>query len=79
MHHTPVANCVFVLPPLLHSSPPLRMCIHTCTSGATLDADWRDDTSFATCCNDGTIAVCKLGSDKAIKTFSGGKSEVSLP
>lgn len=46
--------------------------------GATLDADWRDDTTFATCSNDGTIAVCKLGSDKPLKVFGGQTSEVNM-
>lgn len=43
-------------------------------AGATLDADWRDDTVFATCSNDGSIAVCKMGSDKALKTWPGDPS-----
>lgn len=49
-----------------------------CPAGATLDADWRDDNVFATCSNDGSIAVCKMGSDKALKTWPGDPStEVS--
>jgi hypothetical protein len=44
------------------------------TAGATLDADWRDDSVFATCSNDGSIAVCKMGSDKALKTWPGDPS-----
>lgn len=46
-------------------------------AGATLDADWRDDSVFATCSNDGSIAVCKMGSDSALKTWPGvPKTEV---
>lgn len=60
--------CDVCLPP----SPP--------AAGATLDADWRDDSVFATCSNDGSIAVCKMGSDKALKTWPGDPlTEVSEP
>lgn len=36
-----------------------------------LDVDWQTNTSFASCSTDQCIHVCKLGVDKAIKTFTG--------
>ena len=32
-----------------------------CQNGATLDVDWRDNVSFASCSTDNNIYVCKLG------------------
>lgn len=43
----------------------------------TLDVDWRNNTSFATCSTDNMIYVCKLGELKAIKTFRGHTDEVN--
>ena len=46
-------------------------------SDPTLDVDWRDDETFATCSTDKMIHVCQLGSEKPIKTFSGHVDEVN--
>mmetsp|Transcript_10874 Transcript_10874/g.34604 ORF Transcript_10874/g.34604 Transcript_10874/m.34604 type:complete len:495 (+) Transcript_10874:232-1716(+) len=46
-------------------------------SAPTLDVDWRNNTSFATCSTDKMIYVCKLGEAKPIKTFSGHRDEVN--
>ncbi|XP_062021709.1 WD40 repeat-containing protein HOS15-like isoform X2 [Rosa rugosa] len=46
-------------------------------SAPTLDVDWRDNTSFATCSTDGTIHVCKVGENQPIKTFLGHQGEVN--
>lgn len=37
----------------------------------TLDVDWKDDTSFATCSTDKMIYVCELGKPRPVKTFQG--------
>ncbi|KAF5942929.1 hypothetical protein HYC85_020571 [Camellia sinensis] len=41
------------------------------TSAPTLDVDWRNNVSFATCSTDHMIYVCKVGENRPIKTFSG--------
>jgi len=41
-----------------------------------LDADWRNATSFATCSSDNDIHLCKLGSERPIKTWTGHSNEV---
>jgi len=46
-------------------------------SAPTLDVDWRDDTSFATCSTDKMIYVCELGKNRPIKTFQGHTDEVN--
>jgi transducin (beta)-like 1 len=43
----------------------------------TLDLDWRDDTSFASCSTDKFIYVCELGKTQPIKTFVGHTDEVN--
>jgi len=43
----------------------------------TLDVDWRDDYSFATCSTDKMIYVCELGKNKPTKAFSGHSDEVN--
>lgn len=43
----------------------------------TLDVDWRNNTSFATCSTDKTIYVCKLGDSRPLKTFTGHTDEVN--
>lgn len=43
----------------------------------TLDVDWRNNVSFATCSTDNMIYVCKLGENRPIKTFSGHQGEVN--
>jgi transducin (beta)-like 1 len=47
-----------------------QFCFHT---APTLDVDWKDSTSFATCSTDKSIHICSLGKDKPVKTFNGGK------
>ncbi|KAL8234037.1 hypothetical protein R6Q59_020137 [Mikania micrantha] len=37
----------------------------------TLDVDWRNNVSFATCSNDNMIYVCKVGENRPVKTFVG--------
>lgn len=39
--------------------------------------DWQSNTSFASCSTDQCIHVCKLGSDKPIKSFQGHTNEVN--
>lgn len=43
----------------------------------TLDVDWRNNSSFATCSTDQTIHVCKLGETKPLRTFMGHANEVN--
>eukprot|EP01103_Thecamoeba_quadrilineata_P015470 TRINITY_DN4901_c0_g1_i1.p1 TRINITY_DN4901_c0_g1~~TRINITY_DN4901_c0_g1_i1.p1 ORF type:complete len:483 (-),score=71.86 TRINITY_DN4901_c0_g1_i1:152-1444(-) len=43
----------------------------------TLDVDWRNNTSFATCSTDNMIYVCELGKNKPIKGFAGHSDEVN--
>ncbi|XP_048493674.1 WD40 repeat-containing protein HOS15 isoform X2 [Beta vulgaris subsp. vulgaris] len=43
----------------------------------TLDVDWRNNVSFATCSTDNMIYVCKLGENRPIRSFSGHKGEVN--
>ncbi|MCD7470778.1 hypothetical protein HAX54_010888 [Datura stramonium] len=46
-------------------------------SGPSLDVDWRNNNSFATCSTDSMIYVCKVGENRPIKTFSGHQGEVN--
>jgi transducin (beta)-like 1 len=46
-------------------------------SAPTLDVDWKDNKSFATCSTDKMIYVCKLGENKPVKCFQGHKDEVN--
>ena len=39
----------------------------------TLDVDWQNNNCFASCSTDKLIHVCKLGSDKPVRTFQGHK------
>jgi transducin (beta)-like 1 len=43
----------------------------------TLDVDWRDDSTFATCSSDKFIHVCEVGAQKPVKTFEGHLEEVN--
>jgi transducin (beta)-like 1 len=43
----------------------------------TLDVDWRNNTSFATCSTDKTIYVCKLGEAAPQMAFRGHRDEVN--
>jgi len=42
-----------------------------------LDVDWQTDDSFASCSTDKCIHVCRLGTDKPIKSFQGHTNEVN--
>lgn len=46
-------------------------------SAPTLDVDWRDNASFASCSTDKTIQVCELGESSPLRTFKGHKDEVN--
>ncbi|KAB2619450.1 F-box-like/WD repeat-containing protein TBL1XR1 [Pyrus ussuriensis x Pyrus communis] len=46
-------------------------------SAPTLDVDWRNNISFATCSTDTLIHVCKVGENQPVKTFSGHQGEVN--
>ena len=48
-----------------------------CQNGATLDVDWRDNVSFASCSTDNNIYVCKLGEEQPVRKFTGHKDEVN--
>jgi transducin (beta)-like 1 len=43
----------------------------------TLDVDWRNDNSFATCSTDKMIYVCKLGETRPLRVFQGHEDEVN--
>jgi len=43
----------------------------------TLDVDWRDDTSFASCSTDKMIYVCQLGKKQPLHCFQGHTDEVN--
>ncbi|CAL8468549.1 g8089 [Coccomyxa elongata] len=43
----------------------------------TLDVDWRNNTTFATCSTDKIIYVCKLGEHQPLKAFEGHRDEVN--
>ncbi|XP_071733299.1 WD40 repeat-containing protein HOS15-like [Rutidosis leptorrhynchoides] len=43
----------------------------------TLDVDWRNNVSFATCSTDNMIYVCKVGDNHPVKTFAGHQGEVN--
>ncbi|EGF81033.1 hypothetical protein BATDEDRAFT_35019 [Batrachochytrium dendrobatidis JAM81] len=46
-------------------------------SGPTLDVDWKDDSTFATCSTDKQIYICQLGSLEPLKHFTGHEGEVN--
>ncbi|KAG0289261.1 hypothetical protein BGZ98_003916 [Dissophora globulifera] len=46
-------------------------------TGAVLDVDWLDNTTFATSSSDGKIYVCKVDSTDPVKVFEGHKDEVN--
>jgi transducin (beta)-like 1 len=46
-------------------------------SAPTLDVDWRDDDTFASCSTDTAIHVCRLGGDAPVATFRGHTDEVN--
>lgn len=43
----------------------------------TLDVDWRDNTSFASCSTDKLIYICELGNDQPLKRLEGHTNEVN--
>jgi len=43
----------------------------------TLNVDWRDRQSFATCSSDTMIYLCALGANQPIRSFAGHKDEVN--
>ncbi|KAJ0785688.1 putative transcription factor WD40-like family [Helianthus annuus] len=43
----------------------------------TLDVDWRNNVSFATCSTDNMIYVCKVGDNRPVKAFAGHQGEVN--
>lgn len=46
-------------------------------AGPTLDVDWRDDTSFASCSTDKTIYVCRVDEDAPLRVFHGHEDEIN--
>ena len=42
----------------------------------TLDVDWRNSDTFATCSTDKLIHVCKVGETAPVRTFKGHRDEV---
>ncbi len=42
-----------------------------------LDVDWKDDNTFASCSTDKTVHICRVGSDKPLKTYTGHTDEVN--
>jgi len=46
-------------------------------SAPTLDVDWKNNTTFATCSTDKLIYVCKLGEQQPVKEFKGHTDEVN--
>jgi transducin (beta)-like 1 len=43
----------------------------------TLDVDWRNNVSFASCSTDKMIYVCELGKNRPLKVFQGHEDEVN--
>ncbi|XP_028403257.1 F-box-like/WD repeat-containing protein TBL1X [Dendronephthya gigantea] len=43
----------------------------------TLDIDWQNTSTFASCSPDKTIHVCKVGVEKSVKTFEGHTGEIN--
>ncbi|ORZ10967.1 WD40-repeat-containing domain protein [Lobosporangium transversale] len=50
---------------------------HEFHTGAVLDVDWLDNTTFATSSSDGKVYVCKVDSSEPVKVFDGHKDEVN--
>merc|ERR1719183_202955 len=46
-------------------------------SAPTLDVDWKDNTTFATCSTDRKVFVCELGNTNYVKKFEGHEDEVN--
>lgn len=43
----------------------------------TLDVDWRNNSSFASCSTDQKIHVCRVGEERPLRTFVGHEDEVN--
>ena len=50
---------------------------HEVHTGAVLDVDWLDNSTFATSSSDGKIYVCKVGTQEPLKVFTGHEDEVN--
>ncbi|KAF9361199.1 hypothetical protein BGX34_007286, partial [Mortierella sp. NVP85] len=50
---------------------------HEFHTGAVLDVDWLDNSTFATSSSDGKVYVCKVDSADPLKVFEGHKDEVN--
>ncbi|PKA58153.1 Dynein assembly factor with WDR repeat domains 1 [Apostasia shenzhenica] len=46
-------------------------------SAGTVDADWRNNVSFATCSTDNKVYVCRVGKKEPVKVFVGHQDEVN--
>lgn len=44
----------------------------------TLDVDWQNTSTFASCSPDKTIHVCKVGEEKSVKAFEGHTGEINV-
>jgi len=42
-----------------------------------LDVDWKDDVTFASCSTDKTVHICRVGTPKPLKTYTGHTDEVN--
>ena len=42
-----------------------------------LDVDWKDDVTFASCSTDKTVHICRVGTAKPLKTYTGHVDEVN--
>jgi len=42
-----------------------------------LDVDWKDDVTFASCSTDKTVHICRVGTSKPLKTYTGHVDEVN--
>jgi transducin (beta)-like 1 len=47
--------------------------------GSTLDVDWRDDATFATCSSDATVAVCRVPASSAAGAGGASSSAIAAP
>lgn len=46
-------------------------------SQPTLDVDWRDDATFASCSTDKMIYLCSVNDDHPVQTYEGHKDEIN--
>lgn len=42
-----------------------------------LDVDWKDNTTFASCSTDKTVHICRVGTPRPLKTYTGHTDEVN--